>query len=99
MPNLEKAIKRIKRLQCPTGELEDRVTSILEDYRVGARHEISIDRNDGFYRDEEWSDQWDKDGTEAYRVRISNKASPSITVIARSGHDDYVAQVVDVYLN
>ena len=34
MTNLEKAIDRIKILECPTGELEERLVSILEDYKV-----------------------------------------------------------------
>ena len=37
--------------------------------------------------------------TKTYRIKISNKVSPSITVIAKSGQDDYVAQVVDAYIH
>ena len=45
MPNLEKAVERIKTLQCPTGELENRIIGILEDYKVATRNEIVIDRD------------------------------------------------------
>ncbi len=95
MPNLEKAVERIKTLQCPTGELENRIIGILEDYKVATRNEIVIDRDHELYKDEEWN----RDGTETYRIKISNKVSPSITVIAKSGQDDYVAQVVDAYIH
>lgn len=88
MANLEKAIDRIKILQCPTGELEDRVAGILAYYNVATRNEIIINRDEAL----------DKDGAEAYTVKISDKIDPSITILARSGHDDYVAQVVDAYL-
>ena len=32
MTHLEKAINRIKMLECPTGELENRVIDIFEEY-------------------------------------------------------------------
>lgn len=88
MANLEKAIDRIKILECPTGKLEDRVTQIFEDYNVANRNEIIINRDE----------QSDKNGAKAYIANISSNTDQSITVLATSGLDDYVAKVVDVYV-
>ncbi len=89
MNNLEKAIDRIKVLECPTGELENRVVSILEDYEVANRDKITINRDE----------QWDRQGLEAYSAIISGNKEQQITVLAKSGLDDYVATVIDVYIN
>lgn len=89
MSNLEKAVDRIKILECPTGELENRVKGILEDYNIADRKEIMINR----YQ------KADKDGSEAYRAEISGNMQQYITILAKSGMDDYVSKVVDVYID
>lgn len=86
MKNINKAIDRIRVLECPTGNLEDRVAGILEDYGVANRNKINVDRDKNFDRDE----------AQAYRVEITGEGQ-SIVVLAKSGYDDYVAKVVDVY--
>lgn len=89
MENLERAIDRIKILECPTGDLENRVTDILEDYRVADKNKISINR----------TEQLDVNGAEAYSAKISNNSPQSITILAKSGMDDYVATVIDVSID
>lgn len=88
MINLEEAIDRIKILECPTGELEDRVVNIFEEYNIANKNEININRDE----------QLDKDGAQGYRAKIANDTDQSVTILATSGLDDYVAKVVDAYI-
>lgn len=86
---MEDVIKRIKELECPTGDLESRLLGILEDYGVATANEIMIDRNR----------KLDVNGAEAYNARIANNNDQTITILAKSGSDDYVVKVIDVYAN
>lgn len=86
MKKIDEAIDRIKVLECPTGDLENRVTEILEDYGVADRNKINVSTNKYF----------DKDAAQAYRVEIQGEEKP-IIVLAKAGYDDYVEKVVDVY--
>lgn len=88
MANLEDAMARIRTLECPTGDLEHRVTGILENYEIANGNEIIIDREEGL----------DRTGIEAYRTNIQGSNGESIVILAKSGEDDYVAKVVDVYI-
>ncbi len=88
MEKFKDAIERIKILQCPTGDVENRVAGILEDYGVANKKEITVNRNE----------ELDSIGAEAYSVQIGG-SKESIVVLARSGKDDYVAEVVGVYMN
>ncbi len=87
MTKLEDAIERIKILECPTGQVENRVAQILEEYNVVHKDEVKVSRDERF----------SKDGTEAYVARLSK--DEGIVVLAKAGLDDYVAKVVDVYTN
>ncbi len=89
MGNLEKAIARIKVLECPTGELEKRVAGILEDYEVANADVITISREE----------QRDRYGLQAYSAMIPSDNDQYITVLAKSGLEDYVATVVDAYID
>lgn len=86
MSKIDEAINRIRILECPTGNLESRVAGILEDYGVANRSNVNIDRDNTL----------DNGEAQAYRVNIAG-GGPSIVVLAKSGSDDYVAKVVDVY--
>jgi len=48
MTNLEGAIERIKRLECPTGDVQYRVAGILEDYAVVNKGQVAINRDKQF---------------------------------------------------
>lgn len=65
-----------------------RVAYILEDYEIANRNFINI------YRDE----QFDINGAEAYKAKITNNSRQSVIVLAESGLDNYVAKVVDTYI-
>lgn len=88
MDNLEEAIERIKILECPTGEVENRVLNILADYNVANREVINISRQEND----------DGDGLEEYSAVIPGSNQQSIRVLAKSGLDDYVATVIDAYI-
>jgi hypothetical protein len=87
MDNLKKAIERIKELECPTGDVESRVAHILEDYKVADRNMIKINREE------------QEDGFEIYNAVVLSNNEHHITVLAKSGLDDYVATVVDAYID
>ncbi|WPC44531.1 hypothetical protein [Clostridium sp. JS66] len=86
MKKINEAIDRIKTLECATGNLENRIVGILEDYGVADRNKIDINRNSNF----------DTDEAQGYKVKIEGEPG-SIVVVAKSGYDDYVAEVVDAY--
>jgi LEA14-like dessication related protein len=85
--NIEKAIARIKSLECPTGEVENKIAEILEEYKVANRDEIQVSRK-------EIQDEID---LQHYSAVISGKNKHNITILSDSGLDDYVAVVVDAY--
>lgn len=87
MNNFEGAIERIKMLECPTGQLEQRVTDILEEYGVSKRDDIKIKREIAL----------DSESAQGYSARLNN-GDQSIRFLASSGLDDYVAKVVEVKL-
>lgn len=87
MENLKDAIERIKILECPTGEVENRIVGILEDYEVASRNDIEVVRNEDA----------DKNGAQGYIAKV--KGNETLTVLATSGMDDYVAKVIDVNEN
>lgn len=87
MTNLKEVIDRIKILECPTGELENRVVDIFQDYGVANKNEITINRDESL----------DREGAEAYNAKISGNRADSVIILAKSGLDDYVVKVVDVY--
>ncbi len=86
MKNINGAIDRIRILECPTGELENRVAGILEDYGIADSSKVDINRDNSLDREE----------AQAYNVKIPGEGQ-SIVVLAKAGLDDYVAKVVDVY--
>lgn len=88
MAKIDDAIERIKILECPTGNVEARVTQILEEYGVANSNEIAIERDKYV----------DNVNGEAYRAKISGDVDKSIIIVAQSGLDDYVAKVTDVYM-
>jgi len=87
MIKMDKAIERINILECPTGEVEERLKGILEDYGLAKADEIQIEKEDIS----------DITGTQGYHIRLPHHNDHSIRVIAQSGFDDYVAKVTYVY--
>ncbi len=86
MDKMDEALSRLRRLECPTGELEKSVALILEDYGVADMDNIRINGYKGM----------NGDNTQAYKVEIPG-AGQSFMLLARSGNDGYVAKVLDVY--
>jgi hypothetical protein len=90
MAILEDAVQRIKILECPTGDLEQRVKGILEEYGVANGDKLMVSRDKRF----------DQNEAQAYSATIlgDQEQSQSIVILAKSGLDDYVAQVIDAYI-
>lgn len=87
MWKIEKAIEKIRTVECPTDELENRIADILDDFNAASRNDIQIDRNESF----------DRDGAEAYVAGFRNSMNRSLVILSKPGLDDYVARVIDVY--
>jgi hypothetical protein len=87
MKNIEDAVNRIKTLECPTGDVEKRVAGILENYKVANMNQVSVIRDR----------RYDRNEAEGYSARLPG-GSETLVVIAQSGIDDYVAKVVDAYI-
>ena len=86
MSKIEDAINRLSFLECPTGELENRIVEILNDYDIT---NASVKR----------TEELDRNGAQAYSVKISDENMQNIIVIADSGLDDYVAKVIAAYIH
>ena len=86
MSKINEAISRIRNLECPTGDLENRVTEILLDHGVANYNQVNIKRDSKLSNDE----------AQAYRVKIADEGE-SFVVLAKSGYDDYVVKVTDAY--
>jgi hypothetical protein len=83
--NINNAIDEIKKIECPTGELENRVAGILADY------DLENITTDSVHRDKSLDE---RDG-KAFCVDTTNV---KLVIMATSGLDDYVAKVVHVYV-
>lgn len=86
MDKMGEALTRLRRLECPTGEIEKSVALILEDYGVANIDDVKVNRYNGM----------NSDDTQAYKVDIPG-AEQSLLLLTRSGNDDYVEKVLDVY--
>lgn len=83
--NINNAIDEIKKIECPTGELEKRVAGILADY------DLENITTNSVHRDKHLDE---RDG-KAFCVDTANG---KLVIMATSGMDDYVAKVVHVYM-
>lgn len=89
MSDINAAINRIKALQCPTGELENRVSGILQQYNIANKNEITVKRDRAH----------DENGSEAYKATISGDEKQEIIILAEAGLDDYVVHILDARLD
>ena len=89
MSDIENAVARIKALECPTGEIENRIRGVLTDYQIANQNEISICKDHRF----------DRHGAQRYSAKFSGDNHLGIVVLAVSGMDDYVTKVIDAYIS
>lgn len=89
MATIEEAIERIKALECPTGDIQNRVKGILTDYGIANKSQIMVSREHSL----------DKNGARGYNAKISREEGIDIVILAVSGEDDYVAKVSDAYIS
>ncbi|SEO62878.1 hypothetical protein [Propionispora vibrioides] len=89
MEPIDDILGRLKRMECPAGEVADRVRTMLAEYEAVAETEIAVFRERSL----------DRDGTQGYVARFPrNQNGLGLAVLTESGMDDYVAKVVDAYL-
>jgi hypothetical protein len=88
MGNLEDALDRIKKIECPTGDLGKWIAGIVEDYNIGPKNEVKVMRVNDL----------DRNGAKGYKVEVAGQRENSMVVMATFGMDDYVMKVVDAYI-
>ncbi len=86
MAGLEHAVKRIQALECPNGEVEERVSEILKEYDGTLENPATVRRDRSL----------DQDGAEGYSVALSREQD--MVILTAVGMDDYVAKVVQAYI-
>jgi hypothetical protein len=89
MATIEEALERIKALECPTGDIKERVKGILTNYDIANKSEIVVRREH----------RLDKNGARGYHAEISREGGIDIVILTMSGRDDYVAKVSDAYIS
>lgn len=87
MSNIENVIERLKIMECPTGYVENKVIDIFVEYDIANKNNILVRRDESF----------DNQSVEGYRIDVSSDIPLSIGILCKSGEDDYVAKVVDVF--
>ena len=88
MENLEGAMESIKVLECPTGDIKNRIRDILKEFEIANRSEIIVSRYHPL----------DKNGARGYSAKITRDKGLDIAILAVSGMDDYVVKVMDAYI-
>lgn len=87
MSRLQEAIERIKALECPTGQVGERIQEILEDYQALDEGRVVVNEDEDI----------NMDGTKGYSIELSD-GQEYIRVFSTAGLDDYVEKVVDAYM-
>lgn len=87
MKEMEAVLMQLNELQCPAGEVEQRVEKIVAASGLSTKQEIQVSRNR----------QFDRDGATAYCVNLPGQATKEIIVLTAIGMDGYVEKVVQAY--
>lgn len=89
MEPIDDILGKLKRMECPAGEVADKVRAMLAEYEAVPETEIAVFRERSL----------DQDGAQGYIARFPrNHNGLGMAVLTESGLDDYVARVVDAYL-
>lgn len=86
----QEILEQIKKIECPTDAVMDRVIGVLEDYRPSGGYQMTVDDDD--------DDEYINDDMKVYRAYSESPGAPSIVVTVREGSDHYVASVIDAYI-
>ena len=85
MAQMSKFIERMNNMQCPNGEIEDKVKTIVEEYHLASKDQVSVHRETDF----------DTVEAEGYRLDINNENPMSFKVLTSTGAEDYVIRVIE----
>ena len=82
---LESAMERIRRLECPTADVSERVAAILSEYGVADAKDIEIGRQANV----------SANGAQIFHVTLKQTGQTIIFEVI-TGAEDYVAKVADI---
>jgi hypothetical protein len=87
MANDNSIVKKIIGIECPTGEVTERVIGVLEEYNLDGQYQITS-RTD---------DDYDETRLKYYRAFSESENTPDLIMVVKEGKDDYVAKIIDAY--
>ena len=79
--------EELKHIECPTDNLLERVTDVLEQFNPQGEYQIIAEEENDFIHD----------NIRVYNAISENGFSPSISVVVQEGLDNYVAKVIDAF--
>lgn len=82
-------LKRIIGIECPTGNVTDRVINVLEEYNLGGEYQIMSEADDDF----------DETRLRFYKAFSETADNPDFVMVVKEGKDGYVAKVVDAFVD
>ncbi len=82
-------VKKIIGIECPTDKVADRVINVLEEYNLDGQYQITS-RID---------DDYDETRLKYYRAFSETEDNPDLIMVVKEGKDDYVAKIVDAYMD
>jgi hypothetical protein len=88
LSKIDDAVERIKKLECATGQEENRIAEIIEDCGVASKSQIRVTK----------AEELDIDGREQFCANISGESNETIIALATTGLDDYVATITEAHI-
>lgn len=85
MAQVREFIERMNKMQCPNGEIEQKVAKLVEEYHLGQKDQVAV------YRETDY----DTAEVEGYRIDIVNENPVSFKLLATTGAEDYVIRVIE----
>jgi hypothetical protein len=87
MEDYQRVLDRLSIMECPAGKVENKVIDIFVAYQVADENNIRVKRDE----------KLDRKDLEGYRAEIYGANPIKFALLCKSGQDDYVSKIVDVY--
>ncbi|MGE5632952.1 MAG: hypothetical protein ACM3TR_17935 [Caulobacteraceae bacterium] len=81
-------LKRIIGIECPTDNVTDRLINVLEEYNPGGEYQITA----------ETDNDYEETRLKFYKAYSESGENPDIVAVVKEGKDDYVAKIVDAFI-